>query len=321
VDGRRKGVAGLVSQRLIFVTGKGGVGKSTVAAALAIASANSGMRTLIAEISGQHYVQSTFAPEEHPAREVEVAPGLFTVSIDPQLAMEEYLRIRLGRLWRALGSAKLFQALMTATPGMREMQTMAKIWELAHPDRPAGAGVAYDVVVVDAPATGHAIGMLRTPRTFMELARIGPVANGARLIAAMIADPAFTGFVAVTTAEQMAVTETLSLRDALRRDGLKLSTVVLNRLYPDRFTPSEAEKVQNVIADAPDAVKSAARAAVFEHQRARLQRAQVARIAGQVTVPLVTLPFLFGDGAGQCAHNLAGALAEAWPGPVAQAGR
>src|SRR5205814_1879936 len=152
-----------------------------------------------------------------------LAPRLFAISIDPKRAMEEYLRIRIGALGRALGSTKLFRGMTAATPGMREMQTMAKIWELAHPDRPAGAGLPYDVVIVDAPASGHAIGLLRTPRTFAELARVGPVANGARLIAAMITDSAFTGFVAVSTAEEMAVDETLFLRDALEADGLNLS--------------------------------------------------------------------------------------------------
>lgn len=234
--------------------------------------------------------------------------------------MEEYLRIRLGALGRALGSTKLFQRLTRATPGMRDMQTMAKIWELAHPDRPAGGGLSYDIVVVDAPATRHAIGLLRTPRTFAELARVGPVANGARMIATMIAEPAFTGFVAVTTAEEMAVTETLSLRDALEADGLSLSTVVLNRLRPDRFTRDEVGELKRCVVEAPGAVQDAVRAAVSEHHRASRESAQVERIAGNVGVPLVALPFLFVDEFGQRAlHTLANALAEAWPAHVAKA--
>jgi anion-transporting ArsA/GET3 family ATPase len=312
--------AGIAGHQLIFVTGKGGVGKSTVSAVLAIASAKSGRRTLLAEVASQDGVQRALGQRRRPLNEVELAPGLFTISIDPELAMAEYLRIRIGALGRALGSTKVFQTFTSATPGLREMQTMAKIWELAHPDRPAGAGLAYDVVVVDAPPTGHAIGLLRGPGMFAELARVGPVANGARLIATMVADPAFTGFVAVTTAEEMAVDETFSLRDALKADGLNLSMVVINRLYPDRFTEDEVAELEGCVVAAPAAVQCVVRAALLEHRRARLQSAQVMRIAEHMVVPTVALPFLFVDDFEQGAlHTLADALAEAWPPHVAQA--
>lgn len=309
-----------MSQQLIFVTGKGGVGKSTVSAALAIASAKSGLRTLLAEVSGQDRVQRAFAHRGRLLEEVELAPRLFAISIDPELAMEEYLGIRMGAPGRALGSLKLFHALTMATPGMREMQTLAKIWELAHPGRPGGGGPAYDVVIVDAPATGHAIGLLRTPRTFAGLARVGPVSKGAQMIATMIADRAFTGFVAVTTAEELAITETLSLGDALEADGLSLSAIVLNRIVPDRYTSIEAAELEACAVEAPNAVQGALRAAVFEHHRASAETAQVARIAGHSAVPLVALPFLFVDDFGQGAlQTLADALAEAWPMHVANA--
>ncbi len=307
-------VPGLVSHRLIFVTGKGGVGKSTVSAALATASAKSGLRTVLVEIAARRRMRAAFAPEARDLEEVELAPRLFATSIDPQLAMDQYLRIRLGPLGHALGSTKAFQALSVATPGMREMQTMAKIWELAHPDRPAGEGRPYDVVVVDAPATGHAVGLFRTPRTFAGIAGVGPVAKGARLIAAMLADSAFTGFVAVTTAEEIAVNETLLLGDTLEADGLSLSAVVLNRLHPDRFTPLEAAELEACIAEVPAAALGAVRAAVFEHRRARLQSDQVERIGAHVSAPLVALPLLYLEKFDDAAiDTLAEALADAWP--------
>lgn len=305
--------------RLTFVTGKGGVGKSTVSAALAIASAEGGARTLLAQVSGGNHMQRAFGRDGCGREEVELAQGLFTTSIDPELAMAEYLRIRMGALGRVIGSANLVQALTMATPGMREMQTMAKIWELAHPRRPAGTGLPYDVVVVDAPSTGHSIGMLRTPRTFAELARVGPVAQGARRIAAMIADPAFTGVVGVTTADEMAVTELLALQDALAADGLHLSSVVRNRLGPDRFTPDEVAELQGRLADASGGVQDALRAAVFEHQRAALESDQLRRLAEVAAGLQVDLPFLVVGEWGQAAlHALADVLAEAWPAHVAE---
>jgi hypothetical protein len=156
--------------------------------------------------------------------------------------------------------------------------------------------------------------MLRTPTTFAGLARVGPVAKGARMIAAMVADRAFTGLVAVTTAEEMAVTETLSLRDDLDTDGLSLSTVVVNRLHPDRFTPDEVTELERCVADTPEAVQSAVRAAVHAHHRERSESAQVERLGGHAAVPLLALPFLFTNEFGQGAlQTLADVLTEAWP--------
>ena len=110
--------------------------------------------------------------------------------------MDEYLRIKTGRLGQALGSSRLFQAFAMATPGMRELLSIGKVWELAQLERQTRAA-AYDLVVVDAPATGHGIGILRTPRTFADIARVGPIARQGRTIATTIADPGFTAVVAV----------------------------------------------------------------------------------------------------------------------------
>jgi len=285
--------------QLTFVTGKGGAGKSTVAAALAIATTDSGLRTLLVELAGANRAARLFGRGGEALEEVELQPGLFAISVDPQLAMGEYLRIRMGAAGRALGSTKLFRTLSTTTPGMREMQTMAKIWELAHPQRPAGGGLAYDVVIVDAPSTGHAIGLLRTPRTFAKLARVGPVADGARMIATMVADPAFTGFVAVTTAEEMAVNETLFLRDALAADGLRLSKIVLNRLHPDRFTTEEVLALEAAAADASRGFQGAVRAAALEHRRAGIERAALERLGKQAEASVLALPFIFADELGE----------------------
>jgi anion-transporting ArsA/GET3 family ATPase len=269
-----------LSHRLIFVTGKGGVGKSTVAAALALASARRGLRTLLAETSSQARLQRAFGRRGRLLEEVELSPLLSGVSIDPELAMQEYLEIRMGAVGRAIGSSKPFQAISMATPGMREMQTMAKIWQLAHPDRPGSGGPPYDVVVVDAPSTCQAIGLLRTPRTFASLARVGPVANGARKIAAMVDEPAFTGFVAVTTPQKAAVAEMLLLRDALAADGLSLSAVVLNRLDTGRVTAEGVEQ------------------------------AQPSRVGETVAAPLIKLPTLPDADLGRATFD---ALAETWP--------
>ena len=150
-------------------------------------------------------------------QELQIAPRLFTISIDPQHAMEEYLRVKTGKVGQALGSSRLFHAFAMATPGMRELLSMGKVWELAQLQRRTRGAAPYDLVIVDAPATGHGVGILRTPKTFAEIARVGPIAHQGRTIAATIADHEFTGVIAVATAEEMPVNETMALQSDHRR--------------------------------------------------------------------------------------------------------
>jgi anion-transporting ArsA/GET3 family ATPase len=305
----------LFDRRLIFVTGKGGVGKSTVATALGLVGARQGLRTIVAELQSQERVQQAFLDGGPPPQhfvEVELAPGLFTISIDPQHAMEEYLRIKVGPLGHALSGSRLFQAFTMATPGMRELLSIGKVWELAQLQRRTRGAAPYDLVVVDAPATGHGVGVLKTPRTFSEIARVGPIAHQAGHIAATIADRSFTAIVAVATAEEMPVNETLSLRDALGQEQLDLDLTVVNAVYPARFDEAQIELVREAVAHAREPVaRGALSAAVSEHARAQTQRHQLARLSDGLSIDgrLVELPFVFADHIGRAElERLADAL-------------
>src|SRR5262249_36924201 len=139
----------LLDKRLIFVMGKGGVGKSTVSIALGLLAARRGLRCIVVELAAQERVQRTFEQDGELFQEVEIEPGLFTISIDPQHAMEEYLRIKAGPLGHALSASRMFQAFAMATPGMRELLSVGKIWELAQLQRRTRGAAPYDVVVVD----------------------------------------------------------------------------------------------------------------------------------------------------------------------------
>jgi anion-transporting ArsA/GET3 family ATPase len=287
-------VSGPLDHRLIFVTGKGGVGKSTVATAIGLLAARHGRRTIVAELASQDRIQRSFDHGGEHFSEVELAPGLFTISIDPQHAMEEYLRVKTGVLGSALGSSRLFQAFAMATPGMRELLSVGKIWELTKLERRTIGASPYDLVVVDAPATGHGVGILRTPRTFAEIARVGPIAHQAGAIAATIADHDFTGIIAVTTAEEMPVNETLTLRDALGEDGLELSAVVVNGVYPDRFDEEDAAALAAALGRVDSqSARGAIRAATSERARALVQAAERDRLSEQIDAPLLELPYIF----------------------------
>ena len=289
--------ADLLDKRLLFVTGKGGVGKSTVATALGLLSARRGLRTIVAELASQERLQGLFSRDEgEQFRELELAPGLFTISIDPQQAMEEYLRVKGGTIGQALGSSRLFQAFAMATPGMRELLSIGKVWELAQLNRRTRGAAPYDLVIVDAPATGHGVGLLRTPRTFADIARVGPIAHQGQTIADTIADSEFTGVIAVATPEEMPVNETVALAGELARDGLPLDLVVVNALYPARFDAAEIDELEGALTRTRSALaRSALRAALSEHARAATQREQRDRLHARVDCQLVELPYVFAD--------------------------
>ncbi|HKP88737.1 MAG TPA: ArsA-related P-loop ATPase [Thermoleophilaceae bacterium] len=287
----------LIDKRLVFVAGKGGVGRTTVAAALGLAAARRGKRTIVCEVAGQERVSRTLGREHGSFRETELADHLFAISIDPQASLEEFLSDQVGsrRLAGLLFHNRLFEYLAAATPGLRELATIGKVWELAQLDRPRKRGAPYDLVIVDLPATGHGLGALRTARTFSEVARVGPVRRRADMIDSFIRDGRQTGVLAVALAEEMPVAETLEFETALSRDmGIGIDLAVVNAVLPERFSAREADEIERVNGGhgAPP-VAAALRAALSEHRRARGQRAQLRRLRRSLEAPCVTLPYLF----------------------------
>lgn len=285
-------VGAVLDKELVVVTGKGGVGKSTVAAAVGLAAARRGMRAIVAEVAARDDVTRALAGDEAvPFTERELAPGLHHISIEPELAMQEYLvdQLPVRALAEVLVASRVFTYLAAATPGLRELLTIGKVWELAQPDRRTPGAHPYDIVVLDAPATGHGVAILSAPRTFADAARGGPIARQGGKIHQMLADGERTSVVAVCTPEEMPVNETLALGAALREQiGLDLDLVVVNALLPDRFSDEDADALRAAPRSA--AVSSALSA----HARARAQREEAARLRdGLDGRPLVALPLLF----------------------------
>jgi anion-transporting ArsA/GET3 family ATPase len=290
-------VSHLLDKRLIVVTGKGGVGKTTVSAALGLAAAARGKRTIVCEVSRQERMSRAFRKEGVGFSETELADDFWAISIDPEDALFEYLEDQIGskRIAGFLFHNRIFEYLAAAAPGVRELATVGKIWELAQLERRNRRNAPYDLVIVDAPATGHGIGMLRTPATFRDIARVGPVARQAGLIDSFIRDPRKTGVLAVALPEEMPVTETIELRGRLSEEiGVDLDAVVVNGLYPERFRAAEVERLEALNGAGTPAARSALAAALSEHHRAREQRAQLRRLKRQLDgTDVVTLPYLF----------------------------
>jgi anion-transporting ArsA/GET3 family ATPase len=286
----------MLEKRLLFVTGKGGVGKSTVAASLGLAAAARGKRTIVCEIGSQEHTSRLFNRAQVGFHEVQLEDNLWTISIDPDESMREYvlLQLKVRAMRDLLFRSRVFTYLTAATPGLKELVTIGKIWELSQLDRKVRKGRKYDLVIVDAPATGHGIGFLQTPRTFANIARVGPIHAQAQELDRFITDHASTGVAIVSLPEETPVNETAALERELREEiGVSVDRVYMNALYPERFSNDEAERLEGERPQASGAVREALRAAVSEHRRARSQRAQLERLRRQVSTPVKNLPFIF----------------------------
>jgi len=289
----------VLDRRLLVITGKGGVGKTTIAASLGLRAAQSGRRTIVVEVGEESRLPSLFAtPAPRPGLECRLAERLSSISIDPDRALLEWLQTLGGRVsGRVLASSGTFQYFAAAAPGVKELVTMIKVWRLTRRDGRRGTTGDYDLVVLDAPATGHALGMLGSAQTFSAITRVGPVAGHTREVQALLENPSHTSFLAVALGSEMAVTEVLELHDGLqRRIGRGLDAVIVNALLPRRFTAAELRRIEALgepdaaglaaglaatgVADSvlETATEAAVRAARAVHDRARLEHNQLARL-------------------------------------------
>jgi anion-transporting ArsA/GET3 family ATPase len=286
----------LLDKKLVFVTGKGGVGKSTISIALGLAAAARGKRAIVCEVSSQENASKLFKKGEVGFNEVEVAENLWAISIDPDESMREYLLLQLKvRAMRdLLMRSRIFNYLAAATPGLKELVTIGKVWELAQPKRKVKKAREYDLVIVDAPATGHGVGFLQTPRTFAGIARVGPMHSQATELDRYITDHETTGVAIVALPEEMPVNESASLESTLTGEvGIAVDRVYMNAMYPERFDAEEEAKLERVLELTDGPARAAVRAAVSQYRRSQTQREQLGRLQEMVRTPVKTLPFIF----------------------------
>jgi len=293
-------VTALLDLKLVFVTGKGGVGKTTVASALALFASQRGKRVLVCEVDAKGDVSGFYEAPPTGFAEKEVLPGLFVMTMDTEASLREYLKLqlRIPVIGRIGPLAKAFDFVATAAPGVREILTVGKLcFEVRERN--------YDLVVVDAPASGHIVGQLAAPQAINDLVKVGLIRSQTDWMLDILSDPAQTGLIAVCTPEEMPVNETIDLAVRVKKETtVKMSAVVVNRVLPELFgrqeelvfdalaTAGPSEELAELVGGDPKPVLEAARLAVTM-RRTRSAHLDRLREGIDPTVPLLYLPYLF----------------------------
>ncbi len=221
----------LLDRRLLFVTGKGGVGKTTVAAGLALLAAERGKKTLVCEVDAKGGLADFYEVNTTGFEPREVQPRLFAMSMNTEESLKEYLslQLKLPLVARIGPLAKTFDFVANAAPGVKEILTIGKLcWEVRERH--------YDLVVVDAVASGHIIGQLAAPQAINELVQVGLVRNQTGWMLDILGDPALTGALIVSAPEEMPVSETIELSERIGKEtDVDLAAVIVNRVLPELF--------------------------------------------------------------------------------------
>jgi Anion-transporting ATPase len=306
----------LEHRRLVIVTGKGGTGKTTVAAALALGAAARGKRVLVAAVDPDARLAGLLGPRPAPLTYQPAAAreNVWVCHIEPFEALGEYLGLQLGtrRLVDPVLRQRGFRQLLLASPGWRELITLGKVWHLEQSmeasraqraggeRRPAAARPRFDLIVVDAPATGHSLTFLDVPRVVVSAVRAGPLRHHTERVEALIEDRERTLLLPVALAEELPARETVELvaraRDQL---GVCIERVVVNAVHEPPY-PADLADLDRRIAALPGGtaigtlppphVLAACGAAL--RGRSELNRHHIAEIARETGLPTVALPYL-----------------------------
>jgi anion-transporting ArsA/GET3 family ATPase len=293
----------LLARRLLFFTGKGGVGKSTVTAATALLAADRGQRVLVVEADAKGAIPGHFEQPFVGFEPREVYPGVCAMAMRTEDSLKEYLKLnlRVPVLGRLGPLARVLDFVATAAPGVKEILTVGKVcWEV----RESIEGRSdWDLVVVDAAATGHIIGQLDAPRAIQELVSVGMVREQTDWMVELLSDPSVTGLNVVATPEEMPVNETIELVQRARVElSVPLGAVVVNRVLPELFTHADEEVFAALRGDeagrvlttrvgaGSTAVLDAARLAVSLR---RTRAVHLAELRQAVELPMLYLPYLF----------------------------
>jgi anion-transporting ArsA/GET3 family ATPase len=304
--------SGLLDPRLLIVTGKGGVGKSTVAATLGLAGARTGRRTCLVEIESRQTMARLFGTQAWDFQEREFRPGLFGISVDAEHSLRQYLDMFYGakRFSRLIAGSSAAEFATTAAPGLKDVLLLGKVKEVENRRDPDGR-LHYDLVVLDAPPSGRIVNFLQAPEATTDLVPVGPIRHQAQMLVDLLLDPRRTTVHIVTLLEEMPVQETVESVAALRELGVSVGPVVVNRVIEERFDREARKAFEELTApelaavlagagiDAEDAAAAALRDIGGQHlRRLELQERMREELVGRIPLSVLELPFVYADAFG-----------------------
>ena len=284
------------TSRVVIVAGKGGVGKTTVTATLAVAAARTGQSVLIVEVEGKSGLATAFNRPALGYEEQDLAPGIRGRTLTPDAALRDWLESNgLKRISKRLVQTGALDVIATAVPGMKDILVLGKVKSLEQTR-------AADLIIVDAPAAGHALTFLTSARGLLDAVAVGPVRKQAADVVEMLSDPARCQVLLVTLPEETPVNEAVDTAFAIEdRVGVHLGPVVVNSCYPElaltaasanaAAAQADAELVGVFVSDHEAADLAAA--AAFRAERTAIQLAQADRLAQRLPLPQIRLPFVF----------------------------
>lgn len=289
---------GLLERRLLVVAGKGGVGRTSVACALAVLAARRGKRVLLAQTKSKDRLPQLLGINKNFSEVQPVRENLWAVNMTPDAAIREYgvMVLRSSFLYKQVFERDVVKAFLRAVPGLYDYSMLGKIWY--HTTEQIAGRPRYDLVVLDGPATGHALTLLRIPRVILDTVPEGPLTGPARECWQLLTDPGRCLAVPVTLAEDLPVSETLQLGRGLRELGMSLGPVIVNRLYPPRFDSGLPAVALDELSASPAALADPVLGAILaagrlSRQRAHLNKHHVERLKSLGAPAELHLPYLF----------------------------
>ncbi|MBI1746913.1 MAG: ArsA family ATPase [Acidobacteria bacterium] len=237
----------MFNKRLIFVTGKGGVGKTTISSAMAVAASKLGKKVLLVDVGGDDALAAGFGKDTIGHTPKEIYSLISAVRVDPRMAVNEYVHTFIKNQFIAnrITRNRLLDYLATGTPGLREIMTLGKIWLWEQERDAASDAYHYDLIIVDAPAAGHGLSFLQVPQVLMDMIGIGPIKSQTEAVLGLLQHRKKTSLYLVTLPEELPVIETIQIYKAAAEVlAMPVGWVFINACHPKAFTTRESLEIK-----------------------------------------------------------------------------